>query len=71
MTMLLCAACWLSSSGCQTPPESVDPVKSIGCNPATERCVTISEAELSSYLDALGDKALLRQQLKACEARPH
>jgi hypothetical protein len=58
----------LNFAGCQTKHEPLpDAVRAIGCDPATQRCVTISEDELLYYLDALGDKAMLRQQLKACQ----
>lgn len=67
---LMCGLCCLSLSACQTKPDVLpDPAKAIDCDPVTERCVTISEETLLRYGDALVDRAILRQQLKACQEK--
>jgi hypothetical protein len=46
-----------------------DPTNTLGCDPAKEACISISEKEFLHYLDVLGDVANLRQQLKSCQER--
>ena len=67
--MLVLVLSWLSLGGCQTPSEKPDPANALGCDPAIERCISISEREFEHYLETLEDKAILRNQLKACEER--
>jgi hypothetical protein len=39
----------------------------LGCDAQREKCISISEKEFENLITAVGDKAILRQQLKACQ----
>lgn len=60
----------MSLSGCLTPPDPrPDPANQLNCDPVTERCISISQKEFDTYLACLGDRAMLRHELKALKGR--
>jgi hypothetical protein len=68
--MLLLLSISLSCSACQMQPDTrPDPANRLGCDPAKTKCISISEDELYNFLDCLGDKRLLRDELKALQQK--